>query len=48
MLMQKPWKMARLPYTILRGIAVDLGLEGDDAVAFFSPLGKEISKQFSK
>ncbi len=48
MLMQKPWKLARLPYTILRGIVVDLGLEGEDAVAFFSPLGKEISKQFSK
>lgn len=48
MLREKPWKIARLPYTILRGIAVDLGLEGDDAVAFFSPLGKEISKQLSK
>jgi len=48
MLREKPWKIARLPYTILRGIAVDLGLEGDDAVAFFSPLGKEIGKQFSK
>ncbi|MFH2085886.1 MAG: hypothetical protein ABII21_03835 [bacterium] len=47
MLAKKPWKIARLPYTILRGIAVDLGLEPEDAVAFFSPLGKELSKQFS-
>lgn len=48
MLIKKPWKIAFLPYTILRGLAVDLGLEPEDAVEFFSPLGKEISKQLSK
>jgi hypothetical protein len=47
MLIKKPWKIARLPYTLLRGLVVDLGLQGDDAVAFFSPLGKEVSKQLS-
>jgi hypothetical protein len=48
LLREKPWKLAILPFTILRGIAVDLGLQPEDAVAFFSPLGKEVSSQFSK
>ncbi|MBP9670075.1 hypothetical protein KBD75_01590 [Candidatus Woesebacteria bacterium] len=47
-LLKKPWKIALLPYTILRGLAVDLGLQTEDVVEFFSPLGKEISKQLSK
>lgn len=47
MLAEKPWKIALLPYTVLRGLAVDLGLQTEDTVAFFSPLGKEVSKQFS-
>lgn len=47
MLLEKPWKIALLPYTVLRGLVIDLGLQTEDVVAFFSPLGKEIGKQFS-
>ncbi len=44
-LREKPSRFLALPYTIMRGLWVDLGLEGEDVVNFFSPLGKEVGKQ---